>query len=307
MKEFAELDEIIQDRLADPIFGVYCREFCNTQGISKIVVAQYVEEILTDVACEDISLDQAVTSIGALFEIKQSEVDSIFQFIVEALSAECITIIEQYPINKDIPNKKANVVPPVKNTSITSIKPDVRTVSERLFDALDPFKLHIDAQAIIAKEVDRYIRGETTAKDVGAYIAAHLDLPFSETGKIIEALNTHIFIPLKKTISEEKVLEIHTTDDELTQKLLGISPKKENTPLSFVPSELEYSLLKQKKDAITSHLQTVGGTPSGASLLSVSVSEEQKGFAPKESIATSDIEILPKKKYVVDPYKEIIE
>jgi len=308
---FDELNPKIQTLLSGQEIPVYIEEFLRTRGITDTAIPGHLSTILDKICLEDISLSDGIYNVGTILSEKNPDLDAASEFILTILSDNILPIIESYPLNlgKLLSNEKSTktnmssarsfVQNTVNNASETKL--DTRPVSERLFDALEPFNLHVDAQAIVAKEVERYMRGETTAKDVGAYIAAHLDMPFSEVGKIIESLNTHIFVPLKKRIAEEKVLDLHDSNDELTRVLLGQSVKKLG-PLTFVPQALTKTISQQKKESIFSDLRRVGGTPSGASLLSQEVVEEQRVRPQQEKT----LEIIPKKSYTIDPYKEII-
>lgn len=307
---FDELNPKIQTLLSGQEIPVYIEEFLRTRGITDTAVFTHLSTVLDKICFEDISLGDGIYNVGTILSEKNPDLDAASEFILTILSDDILPIIEAYSLNqkniisredlKEVLTFAAHPYVPKKINEIAQ-KIDNRPVSERLFDALEPFKLHIDAQAIVAKEVERYMKGETTAKDVGAYIAAHLDMPFSEVGKIIESLNTHIFVPLKKTIAEEKVLELHDSDDELTRMLLGRQPQKE-VHLTFVPESLKYTILKDKKNTIISDLQNTGGTPSGTSLLSQNVlveqsTQEQKIYSPEKNKI---------KTYTIDPYKEII-
>lgn len=116
----------------------------------------------------------------------------------------------------------------------------------------------------------------------------------------------HIFVPLKKQIVEEKAHDLHASDEALTAALLGKPIKKANTPLSFVPQDLLRTIEQKRKEEIFSDLRSVGGTPSGASLLSQEIKKEQKIDTNKDTQDMSSIQIMPKKSYSVDPYREIM-
>ena len=332
MINFEELHHSVQNILtgvdASLCVDTYCAKIGQGENAS---LKGFILSALQNVCYGDVALGEAAYNIAVLLPRMDNRLDFASELLSVALGEEALSVITKYKINKDSwdeaqrevlmekelhPERFVGSLAPEnatpeekreKNRSEILIpkkeaREDNRTLYTRLFDALEPFHLHVDEQAVIATEVEKYIQGETTAKDVNAYIAAHLDKPISEVGKIIESLNTHIFVPLKKTLAEEKVLDIHDSDDALTEALLGKRAKKSG-PLSFIPSDLERSIEKRKKEEIMEDLRSSGGTPGGASLLSKEVKDEQEEQKIEEKM---NISIMPKKRYTVDPYRETI-
>ncbi len=312
MTDYTIAPKIVQEILLVPNLSTSLALFCKNNKIPSNVTS-LITEYIEDFLCGTLSIADCSQKLKLECSIDDETLEKIMTIVGEVAGIEVMNIVLGYPQNKDFAPQGIEVaiheqqVSPSAQLSIPQvIRPDNRSIRDRLFDALAPFTLHVDEQAVIAKEVERYVKGETRAIDVGAHIAAMIDKPVSMVSKIIESLNTHIFIPLKKQIVEEKAHDLHNSDEALTAALLGKPAKKSSTPLSFVPPDLLHTIEQKRKEEIFSDLRSVGGTPSGTSLLSQEINKEQKVSENSDTKDQTSIQIMPKKGYVVDPYREIM-
>lgn len=308
MKDYTQAPKILQDVIIEPHLSSRIASFFKENNAPSTLgdtALEYTESLL----CGNINFEELATKLKFECGLDDEAVETFMSLVGRTVGEEGIAIVLKYDINKPFAAEEQET-PQIKPVQITTVKtaptaPDNRSIRDRLFDALAPFTLHVDEQAVIAKEVEKYVKGETRAVDVGAHIAAMIDAPVSTVSKIIESLNVHIFVPLKKQIVEEKAHDLHDSDEALTQALLG-KPAKKSGPLSFVPHDLLKTIEQKKKEDIFSDLRSVGGTPSGASLLSQEIKKEQKIDIRKNEGDASSIQIMPKKSYSVDPYREIM-
>ena len=256
-----------------------------------------------------------LSKIEVVCSFNEIEIEEFFNEFLDILDEEGLVEIEKYDSNNERPPVE-QLLETTKGNSLgnNELERNPQAVQAKLLQVLAPFNLHVDEEGIVAHEVERYLRGEVLAKDLVPHLSALLDKPLSEINALVESLNESIFKPIQKQIAEEGTLDISYDDDASLKNLLVIPKRKGSAPsaedirkkiqgISFIPKEVLKNVSRQERDAVAFDLRAQGGTPSGTSLLSQEILEEQL----EKSIATpSKKEIASIPKYTIDPYRENI-
>ncbi|MFZ2151602.1 MAG: hypothetical protein WAV09_00655 [Minisyncoccia bacterium] len=325
MKEIIGIEQLhpkIYETIIDPTFSVSIERFCDSHSVSDKTLRAFIETKITNVAFGSVSLGDCVFEISNVLELDlKDEGNDVFTLILDLYDEDTISEILQYEVNQNSETTReifniesAQKIAPTTPQKNQELERNPQAVQAKLLQVLTPFNLHVDEEGIVAHEVERYLRGEVLAKDLVPHLSALLDKPLSEINALIESLNESIFKPIQKQIAEEGTLDISYDDDASLQNILVVSKKKGLAPsaedtrkkiqsISFIPKEVLKNVSRQEKDAVAFDLRAQGGTPSGTSLLSQEILEEQL----EKSIATpSKKEIASIPKYTIDPYRENI-
>lgn len=322
---FENLPEVLQNYLTDPRSSVFVSDFLKSKNKNTAGLLQESLDYISECIYGNISINEMLTKIKLLTLVNDSDAEDFFAEFLEILGEEGLDELEKYSFNIEslpteislVPNSSSATVPkPVKE-----IERNPEIVQTKLLQVLETFNLHVDEKGIVAHEVERYLKGDVSSKDLVPHLTAMLDKPLSEVSAIVTALNFEIFKPIQKQIAEEGTLDISYDDDIslqnfLVQKKSNIirssiaattNTQKENfKKISFLPKNISREVSQQEKDAVVSNLRAQGGTPSGTSLFSQEKQKNTFTFT-SPSLQSKDIDIMPKIKketYTIDPYRE---
>ncbi len=312
---FNELPEILKDFLADPTLESFIENFLKYHNVTTPGLNRIVLDTVRDCVYGRISIEEMLSKIEVVCSFNEIEIEEFFNEFLDILDEEGLVEIEKYDSNNERPPVE-QLLETTKGNSLgnNELERNPQAVQAKLLQVLAPFNLHVDEEGIVAHEVERYLRGEVLAKDLVPHLSALLDKPLSEINALVESLNESIFKPIQKQIAEEGTLDISYDDDASLKNLLVIPKRKGSAPsaedirkkiqgISFIPKEVLKNVSRQERDAVAFDLRAQGGTPSGTSLLSQEILEEQL----EKSIATpSKKEIASIPKYTIDPYRENI-
>lgn len=326
MKAVFDLEELprpIYESIIDPDYSLGINKFLTETSIDDDGFRESFEKRVDAVAFGELSIRDFVAEFSVLLGVNpSSDFNPLISLIFEIFSEEAYQALLQFDVNKS-ENGDQNIFSVesyVKDKNTADLKSelerDPELVQAKLLEALNSFDLLINEKGIIASEVEKYLKGETLAKDLAPHLAAMLDRPMSYITKIVDSLNKTIFDRIKKQIAEEGVLDISAASDYLVEnssiktnqsyaahKTVDDVAEEAEENMTFIPKTVSYALSQQKREDVNSHLLSPGGTPSGTSLLSDDVSKEQLEKASVANIPTS----TPEKKYVVDPYRESLD
>lgn len=325
MKAVFELEDLprpIYESIIDPNYSLGIKKFIADTSVTDDGFKDYFEAKVDAVAFGELSIRDFVAEFSTLLGVEPtSDFNPLISLIFEIFTEEAYQALLEFDVNKtkdggDPIFSKTNE-PFQKEITVKELglERDPEIVQSKLLEALNSFDLLINEKGIIASEVEKYLRGETLAKDLAPHLAAMLDRPMSYITKIVDSLNKTIFDPIKKQIAEEGVLDISDANDYLVEgasiksqpyvahKTIDDVAEDAEGNMSFIPKTVSYALSQQKREDVNSHLLSPGGTPSGTSLLSDDVSKEQ---IEKAAIA-QPVSSTPEKKYVVDPYRESVD
>jgi|GEM_PF-2920837 len=325
MTSFQELPNALKDFLTNPQSNLFVSDFLTIRNKNSPELSQKVSEYIDSCIYGYVSIDEMLTKIKLLTFIKDSDAEDFFAEFLEILGEEGLDELEKYSFNIESLPTEISVVPNLSSTTVPKpvkeIERNPEIVQTKLLQVLETFNLHVDEKGIVAHEVERYLKGDVSSKDLVPHLTAMLDKPLSEVSAIVTALNFEIFKPIQKQIAEEGTLDISYDDDTslqnfLVQKKSNITrssiatttnTQKENfKKISFLPKNISREVSQQEKDAVVSNLRAQGGTPSGASLFSQEKQKNTFTFTPP-SLQSKDIDIMPKVKkeiYTIDPYRE---
>lgn len=326
MKAVFDLEELprpIYESIIDPDYSLGINKFLTETSIDDDGFRESFEKRVDAVAFGELSIRDFVAEFSVLLGVNpSSDFNPLISLIFEIFSEEAYQALLQFDVNKS-ENGDQNIFSVesyVKDKNAADLKSELERdpdlVQAKLLEALNSFDLLINEKGIIASEVEKYLKGETLAKDLAPHLAAMLDRPMSYITKIVDSLNKTIFDPIKKQIAEEGVLDISAASDYLVEnssiktnqsyavhKTVDDVAEEAEETMTFIPKTVSYALSQQKREDVNSHLLSPGGTPSGTSLLSDDVSKEQ---LEKASVANIPAQ-APEKKYVIDPYRESLD
>lgn len=323
--EIEELPKSIYESITDPDYSLGIKKFLDELLLTDETLRDYFETKMNAVAFGELSIRDFVAEFSNLLGVDPSnDFNPLISLIFEVFTEEAYQSLLEFDVNKTKdgadPLFSTRTNSPQKELRLSEVEVELernpQIVQSKLLEALDSFDLLINEKGIVANEVEKYLRGETLARDLAPHLTAMLDRPVSYVTKIVESLDEKIFKPIQKQIAEQGTLDISDAYDYSVEGVTIKNTEKVNVSsknidaitdkvvqeVSFLPKNLPQALSQQKKDTILSDLLTQGGTPSGTSLLSQDVSREQL----EKSMATNETPKI-EKKYTIDPYREILE